>query len=172
MTLLVVMAGLPGSGKSTVARAIGARLTAAVIAVDPIDAALRRAGVAADAAGLGAYLAAEAVAEDVLRGGLPVVLDAVNAVEPARQQWRDVAARWAVPMVVVEVVCSDPALHRARLEGRSRDLVGLPEPSWDAVRRRAAEYAPWPEPVLRLDSADPLGDNVEAALTAIAADRA
>lgn len=104
----------------------------------------------------------------MLTAGVPVVADAVNAVEAARVQWRGLAARCGVPMVAIEVVCSDPVLHRARLEARSRGLVGLPEPSWDDVRYRAAEYVPWREPVLRLDSLVPLDAHVDAAMRHIA----
>ncbi|HET6258335.1 AAA family ATPase [Pseudonocardia sp.] len=167
--MLIVLAGLPASGKSTIARALAVRLPAAVVAVDPIDDAMRRAGIGADQpTGLAAYMVAEAVAEDVLAAGLPVVVDAVNAVEPARQQWRRLAARRGVPMVVVEVVCPDPGAHRRRLEGRSRGLTDLPEPTWDHVSRRAAEYEPWTEPVLRLDSALPVDANVEVVLRELA----
>lgn len=163
--VLVVMSGLPGSGKSTIARELAARLPAALVSVDPIDAALRRAGITPDQpTGLAAYLAAEAVADDVLGSGLSVVADAVNAVEPARTQWRELAARRGVAMAVVEVGCSDPALHRARLAARSRGLTGLPEPTWAAVQARRAEYLPWREPVLQLDSAGDHGTNVRAVL--------
>lgn len=161
---LVVLAGLPGSGKSRVARALARRLPAALVVVDVLEDAMLRAGVAADPpTGLAAYVAAEAVAEDVLAAGVPVVIDAVNAVAPAREQWRALAARRGVPRVVVEVVCSDPVVHRARLEGRSRGLA-LREPGWTDVRARAAEYEPWTEPVLRLDSVDDEERNLAKAL--------
>lgn len=170
--MLVVMAGLPGSGKSTIARALGPKLPAVVISVDPIDAAMRRAGIGRDQpTGLAAYLAAEAVAHDVLNAGMSVVLDAVNAVEPARHQWRELAARCSVPMIFVEVICSDPHVHRARLTARCRELSGMPEPTWDDVVRRAAEYAPWTDRVLRLDSIDGQVVNVRAVLDVIAVDR-
>ena len=164
------MAGLPASGKSTIGRALAARLPAALVAVDSIDDALRRAGIGhGQPVGLAAYVAAEAVAQDVLGAGGSVVLDAVNAVAPARQQWRDLAARAGVPRVVVEVVCSDPALHRARLAARSRGFTALPEPTWESVRERAAGYEPWSEPVLRLDSADDVERTVAAALAHVRA---
>ncbi|MFF1839063.1 AAA family ATPase [Streptomyces sp. NPDC058231] len=61
--MLIVMAGLPGVGKSSVAEALGRRLAAPVVSVDPIEAAMWRAGVARDQpTGLAAYVVAEAVA--------------------------------------------------------------------------------------------------------------
>ncbi|MFI7236092.1 AAA family ATPase [Streptomyces cyaneofuscatus] len=78
--MLIAMAGLPGSGKSSVAGALGRKLTAPVVSVDPIEAAMWRAGVARDQpTGLAAYVVAEAVADDVLGMGQTVIVDAVNA---------------------------------------------------------------------------------------------
>jgi predicted kinase len=165
--VLVVLAGLPGSGKSALARPLSQGLRAALVVVDLLEDAMLRAGVAPGGpTGLAAYLAAEVVAEDALAAGVPVVVDAVNAVAPAREQWRALAARQGVPRIVVEVGCSDPAVHRARLEGRSRGLA-LREPTWSDVRAR--EYEPWTEPVLRLDSTDDAQANLAAALAHVRA---
>jgi predicted kinase len=89
-----------------------------------------------------------------------VVVDAVNAVEPARAQWRALAARHGVRLAFVEVVCSDPALHRRRLEGRSRDIEGFPEPTWEDVERLRADSAAWAGPRVVLDATEPLPANV------------
>ena len=114
--MLIAMAGLPGSGKSTIAEILAGRLGATVISVDPIEAAILRAGIDSDQpTGLAAYLVAETMAEQVLLSGHSVVVDAVNAVEPARLQWRDLAERCDVKLRVIETVCSDPALHEERL---------------------------------------------------------
>ena len=95
--MLVAMAGLPGSGKSTIAEIVAGRLGATVISVDPIEASILRAGIESDQpTGLAAYLVAETMAEQVLLSGHSVVVDAVNAVEPARLQWRDLAERCVV----------------------------------------------------------------------------
>jgi predicted kinase len=160
VTVLVVLAGLPGSGKSALARPLARRLGAALVVVDLLEDAMLRAGVDGPT-GLAAYLAAEAVADDALAAGVPVVVDAVNAVTPAREQWRALAERRGVRRAVVEVVCSDPAVHRARLEARARGLA-LREPTWADVHARG--YEPWSEPLLRLDSRDDAEANLEAAL--------
>jgi hypothetical protein len=91
-SVLIVMAGLPGSGKSAVAEAVGRALKLPVLSVDPIEAAMCRAGIErTQPIGLAAYVVAEAVAGDILALGQSVVVDAVNAVEPARQMWRELA---------------------------------------------------------------------------------
>ena len=164
--MLIVMSGLPGSGKSTIAEAIGRVLPAPVIAVDPIEAAMRRAGIEqGQLTGLASYVVAEAVAEGALALGQRVIVDAVSAVEPARNQWRSLATRRGVPIRVIEVVCSDPHLHRTRLEGRSRDLLPDMEPTWASILRRQASFEPWIDDRLVLDSIVALEQNVSRALS-------
>jgi predicted kinase len=163
--MLIVLSGLPGSGKSAVAQALGRRLPAPVVSVDPIEAAMWRAGISrTEPTGLAAYLVAETVADEILALGQPVIVDAVNGVEPARNQWRSLAQRWAVPLRVLETVCPDPQLHRARLEARTRDIAGFPEPTWESVERSREEYEPWTEPHLVLDSTTDLAANLAKTL--------
>ncbi|MFE2475231.1 AAA family ATPase [Streptomyces sp. NPDC059389] len=80
--MLIAMAGLPAAGKSSVAQELGRALPAAVVSVDPIEAAMWRAGVErTQPTGLAAYLVAEAVADTALGLGQSVIIDAVNAVQ-------------------------------------------------------------------------------------------
>jgi predicted kinase len=170
---LIVTAGLPGAGKSTIAEVVGNRLALPVVSVDPLESAILSAGIAPDQpTGLAAYLVAETIAEAVLVGGAGVIVDAVNAVEPAREQWVRLAGRQNVPVKFLEVVCSDAALHRARLEKRNRELPHLAEPTWHAVEQRTDEWESWSGssatvPRITLDSAQALGSTVEQALAFI-----
>ncbi|MEU8794039.1 ATP-binding protein [Streptomyces sp. NPDC048643] len=162
--MLIVMAGLPGTGKSAVAERLGRALPATVVSVDPVEAAMLRAGVdRGQPTGLAAYLVAEAVADGVLALGQTAIIDAVNAVDAARRQWRPLAERHGVQAAFIEVVCSDERVHRRRLEGRSRGISGFEEPTWEAVQRRRAEYEPWGEPRLVLDATEDLAANVTRA---------
>lgn len=168
------MAGLPGTGKSTIASVLGNRLGLAVISVDPIESAILSAGISADEpTGLAAYLVAEAIAEDALANGQSIIVDAVNAVLPAREQWTGLAKKHGEQLRFLEVVCSDPAVHRARLEERGRNLAHITEPSWHAVEQSLEEYAEWTgESALvdriTLDSMEPVGASVDRALAFLA----
>jgi predicted kinase len=170
---LVVMAGLPGAGKSTIAEVVGNRLGLPIVSVDPIESAILSAGIDPDQpTGLAAYLVAETMAESVLAGGAGVIIDAVNAVEPAREQWVRLASRQGVPVKFIEVVCSDEDVHRTRLAGRDRRLPNFAEPTWHAVEQSMDEWETWTGssaavPRITLDSVEPLGRNVEQALAFI-----
>ncbi|MFJ4632875.1 AAA family ATPase [Streptomyces sp. NPDC088847] len=168
--MLIAMAGLPGSGKSSVAGALGRKLTAPVVSVDPIEAALWRAGVARDQpTGLAAYVVAEAVADGMLDMGQTVIVDAVNAVEAARGQWRSLADRHGVPVMYIEVVCSDPVVHRRRLENRRRAIEGFAEPTWEVVEGLREEFASWAGHRLVLDAMTDQSSNVATALEFLSA---
>jgi predicted kinase len=168
--MLIAMAGLPGAGKSTIAEVLGSRLSAAVVSVDPIESAILSAGIDSDQpTGLAAYLVAETIAELVLNSSEHVIIDAVNAVDPAREQWIALAHRQGVSVRFIEVVCSDVELHRKRLENRGRKLPHVAEPTWHAVEQSLDEYSAWTGSSaavarITLDSVQPLGVNVEAAL--------
>lgn len=167
MTLLVVFAGLPGSGKSTLAREIARREQAAWLRVDTIEAAMLRSGLARSfETGLAAYVAAQSVAEDQLRLGRTVVIDAVNGVEPAREMWHDLADKTHADLLFIEVVCSDPAEHRRRVETREPPTPPLPQPTWAEVLER--EYLPWREPLLTVDSTAPVEVSVSRILAHLA----
>ena len=167
--MLIAMAGLPRAGKSTIGQVLGSRLGLPVISVDPIEAAILRAGIdAGQPTGLAAYLVAEMHAETTLVAGRSVIVDAVNAVNPAREQWVNLAQRQNDQLRFIEVICSDPELHRERIENRERKLPHL-QLSWNAVEQSLEDYAEWTGfsaaiGRITLDSVEPLGVNIDRAM--------
>ena len=101
--LLVALSGLPGSGKTTVARALATRLGAVHVRVDVIETALATSDAVslADHPELG-YSVAYALASDHLRNGISVVADTVNPVAVTREAWRRVAADAGARVLDVE----------------------------------------------------------------------
>jgi predicted kinase len=168
--MLIAMAGLPGAGKSTIAEILAHRLGFPLISVDPIESAILSAGIDSDQpTGLAAYLVADAIADAALTNGVSIIVDAVNAVNPAREQWVELAKKHRETLRFLEVICSDTQVHKERLELRDRNLAHIPDPTWHAVEQSLDEYSDWTGdaatvPRLTLDSVRPLGEVVEAAL--------
>ncbi|MER6418715.1 AAA family ATPase [Streptomyces sp. NPDC001137] len=139
--MLVVIGGLPATGKTTPARLLAARTGAVHVRVDTIEQALVRSGLARHPVGPAGYVVGYALAEEHLRQGLSVIAESVNPLAVTRDAWRDAAVRAGVPWAEVEVVCSDAAEHRRRVASRSVDIPGLPLPDWAEVTGR--QYEPW-----------------------------
>ena len=155
--MLIVFAGLPGTGKSTITRLLAAELGAVWVRVDSIEQARRASGVVEDDLKDAGYRAAYAIAEDNLRLGMTVIGDSVNGWMLTRDAWRDVGLRSGVGVLEIETVCSDLAEHRHRIETRRSDVQGLVLPAWDAVIGR--DYHPWSREHVIVDTA---GRSVEA----------
>jgi predicted kinase len=157
---LIEFGGLPGTGKSTLARHLAQRTGAVLLRVDEIEAAMRRNDLTADQTGIAAYSVAHDLAASHLRRGLTVIADAVNPVEAPRAAWRELARDCGARHEVVEAHCSDTAEHRRRVDHRAashtHDLPGWSYPTWPEVQRRAEEYQPRTDERLVVDTAGPI----------------
>ena len=151
--MFIVFAGLPGTGKSTIAQNLAERLKAIYLRVDSIEQAIRSSGILPPKADIGpaGYMAVCRVAVDNLRLGHSVIADSVNPIRITRDAYRDVAKRADVRFLEVEVVCSDITTHRHRVETRVSDVEGLTLPTWEQVETR--RYEAWDSPPLQLDTA-------------------
>ncbi|KQW57659.1 AAA family ATPase [Variovorax sp. Root411] len=149
--MLIVLGGLPGTGKTTIAREIAALVPAVYLRIDTIEQALRSARVLAGDVGPAGYIVAYDLARANLLLGQAVVADCVNPLPATREAWRTVAADTASRIVEVEIMCSDAAEHRRRVEQRSVDVPGLVPPTWAAVQHQ--DYAPWSTQRLVIDTA-------------------
>jgi predicted kinase len=151
MARLIALAGLPGAGKSSIARHLARRSGAIWLRIDSMDQAIRSSGIAPSDLFDWSYRAAQAIAADNLALGLDVIADCVNDCQEAREGWEAAAQRTGADIRWLEVVCSDAVEHRRRIETRSTDIAGLTLPDWDAVANRA--YDPWNRDRLVIDTA-------------------
>lgn len=144
--MLILLSGLPGTGKSSLARAVCGEGRAVHLRIDTIEAALMRSVLRPASVEDMGYLVAAAQAAELIGGGHVVVGDAVNATSEGRAAWDVVPG----PRLTVEVVCSDEVRHRKRIEDRW--AVDPRRSNWAAVEAR--RWVPWDRPVLRLDTAE------------------
>jgi predicted kinase len=149
--MLIVFGGLPGTGKTTLARAIAEERRATLLRIDTIEQALRESGLVGEDLGPAGYMVAYALADSNLRLGRTVVADSVNPHKLTRDAWRDVATAVACPLVEIEVICSDAEEHRRRVESRLTDIAGLKLPTWQDVVDR--DYEPWDRERIVVDTA-------------------
>ena len=105
--MLIILAGLPGTGKTTIARELARQLGAVHVRIDSIEQAVRESGVVAVSLDDAGYRVGYAVAEDNLRLGHAAIADSVNPLSVTRNAWIDVAKRAGADFVEVEITCSD-----------------------------------------------------------------
>lgn len=148
--MLIVLSGLPGVGKTAIAREIVARSPSAYLRLDTIEQTLRAMSAFQDVGPAGYVLAYE-LASSNLELGKTVVADCVNPLPVTREAWRTVAVRTSSALLEVEVVCSDLTEHRRRVESRKVDIPAFTTPTWEDVLHH--EYEAWTTPRLVIDSA-------------------
>lgn len=150
VTVLVVVSGLPATGKSTVCAEIVHARKITWLRVDRIEDAIVRTTPLRHPLGVVGYAVAYALAEEQLCCGVDVVAECVNPLAVTRDAWRQIADDACAHLIEVEMVCSNPIEHRCRAETRTTDIEGYPLPTWDDIVAR--EYEPWEREHVVIDS--------------------
>lgn len=149
MPTLFIFSGLPGTGKTTLSQQLARTSNAAHLRIDTIEQAIRDlCRVQVDGEG---YRLAYRIAADNLQLGINVIADSCNPLEFTRREWEQVAENNGSTFVNIEVVCSDAAEHRNRIESRTSDVPGLKLPTWHDVEHR--EYHEWSKDRIIIDTA-------------------
>ena len=152
---LIIFSGLPGTGKSTLAEAIGRDLGIPVFAKDWLEATLLRSGLKQanedKSLGFAGYELLTTLAERQLMLGQSIILDSVAASQTIRNTWRQLSDQYRADWRVIECICSDESLHRSRLKDRRRNIPGWHELEWAEVERVKRYFSAWMGERLVLD---------------------
>ncbi len=158
MTNLVLFAGMPGSGKTTLARMFARHLCVPILAKDRVQRVLRDRKLAPDNTGDGYYVILDQ-ADEQLALGVSVVLDAVFPIDHFRQVASDIAIKHQANFSAVYCYCSDDKIWRERMEQRVQYVPDWKMATWADVVRVRSYYVPWGDNALMIDSLKPPEEN-------------
>jgi predicted kinase len=145
---LYIFSGLPGPGKTTLAKCLAAHIKASYLRIDTVEVGISDlCNFKVEGEG---YRLSYPIAADNLRIGNAVVADSCNPIKLTRREWQSIAISNNSPYTDIEIICSDKGEHKKRIEERECDISGSFQPSWKQVIER--EYDPWAEDIIRIDT--------------------
>ena len=150
---LVLMCGLPGAGKSHFARLLAAETPLQIIESDAARKALVRTPAYNAEENRRVFGACRMLMEELLEGGIPVLLDATNVTERDRGTAYAVAEEKRVELAVVKATAPEQEIRRRlrrREQGLSRD--GASDAGWDTYIRMKAREEPVARPHYVVDT--------------------
>ena len=174
MTVLVLVTGLQGTGKSTIAARCADLLDAPVLAWDWVMASLtpfERVQETLEALHRQTYRAVGwavmwQLSRAQLQRSMSVVLDGLARSDEVTTT-RALAREHGAECLVVLTTCDDPELHRSRVEGRTRGIPGWYELIWDHVAETRRTWTPPADVDVVLDCGQSIEHNVTVLQTLV-----
>ncbi len=164
---LILFTGMPGSGKTTLARMVARHLKLPLFSKDRVQRILRDHHLAAENTGDGYYIILD-MADEQLSLGVSVILDATFPLDHFRTVASEMAIRHQARFCAFYCYCSDDAEWHRRMTDRVQYVPGWKPVGWDDVLRMRQYYQPWNENAMMLDSIQPPQENFAMALQGIA----
>lgn len=155
---LVLLSGLPGDGKSYLARRLAEASGAEIVESDAVRLRLTGEPRFTPAEHRRVFDVCHALVERLLGEGRVVIMDATNLVEVHRQAVYAIAERAGARLIVVRVEAPESTARR-RLEERAARGEGLAD--WAVRRRMRRTREPIARPHRRVDTSGDISDAVK-----------
>jgi predicted kinase len=158
--LLILFSGLPGTGKTILARKVSKHLGIPLLEKDRVQSVLRLHELADRSTADGYHLILD-LAEAQLKLGLSVILDGVFPLDGFRSAAREIAGMNDARFCPVFCYCSDVSVWKKRVEDRVGIVPDWTPVDWEEVERIRAIFEPWdPLTTLSVDSMMGLDSNL------------
>ena len=120
--VLVVLSGLPGTGKTYFCQKLAAKIPSVVLESDALRKSLFPAPNYSPDESARLFLAIHHLIEDLLKKGISVILDATNLVESRRERLYSIAERFKAKLILVRLYAPPEVVYerlKARAEGKA-----------------------------------------------------
>jgi len=165
---LIVLSGLPGSGKSYFSHQLSQRLPAAIVESDALRKCLYASPTYSAEESARLFDLIHSLIDHLLALGVPVILDATNLAERKREHLYHIAQRRGAKLVLVRVE-APPAAVKARLEGRERGVnpEDQSEADWQVYQRMRDSAEQIRHPHFAVDTSRDITPVIEKVLRAV-----
>lgn len=136
---LIVVSGLPGSGKSYFSRRLAERIALPIIESDAMRQILSPKPTYSASESERLFRACHVLIGDLLRGGVSIIFDATNLIEYHREQLYRIADNAGAKLILVRME-APPELVKQRMESRRNgdDPDDKSDADWQVYRKMTA----------------------------------
>lgn len=157
-TTIVLFAGLPGTGKSTLAYRLAQDKGWCLLSKDQINRSLERENIDNGRAG---YEVLIDLAELNVKNSVSVILDASFGFENLRQKVQEMAKIYQANFFGIECISTDEEVLKKRFDNRQEMVSGWKPADWIEHNRVKGYWQRWDNDRLTLDALEPIEKNYQ-----------